>query len=129
MAVVKGMYLRGEIWWLRYTVNGKQVRTSLNFPDEGHAAIEALKYLQDAPLKAVDIWEGEVEAFLQDRLAKNRYSRASVLSKRCVLMRFAHDMEVSSPANVKAGEVERWFERIRGEGGRAIQKHKKVEPK
>lgn len=50
------LFRRGEIWWLRATVNGKEFRESLRTSD-----VKAARRLRDKRLKQIkaDIWHGE----------------------------------------------------------------------
>lgn len=48
----KACFRRGEIWWLRYSVNGKQQRISLETNVETMPVLKVVGILQRAPLEA-----------------------------------------------------------------------------
>lgn len=52
------LFRRGEIWWLRATVNGKEFRESLRTGD-----VKAARRIRDQRLKGIkaDVWHGEVQ--------------------------------------------------------------------
>ncbi len=122
MASVKGMFLRGPIWWLRYTVNGKQRRVSLETELESLAAMNALVVLQRAPLEVGA--EGseflvELERYFAESLAKGRLSSTFIPSRRYVLSQFAREMGVDRLSDLSVAVVERWVVWLKG--GRGVR--------
>jgi integrase len=115
MALLKGMWRRGEIWWLRYTVNGKQHRVSLETADQGAASVRAIEVLQQSVLVPGGAWEAEVERFLAERRGLNRYSAGSVRAKRTVLLAAGRVIGVA-PALVEARQLLAWMAGLEARG-------------
>jgi len=54
----KGLFRRGKVFWLRYTVAGKQVRVSLETEHEGDAVAKALQADGVDPSRLEEIGRG-----------------------------------------------------------------------
>ncbi len=113
MTTIKGMYLRGKLWWLRFSVNGKQHRVPLNTPFENVAALKAMELLQRAPLEVSDEFGTELERYLQEALRAGSLSKSFAPSRRKVLRKFARDFEVRRLSDVTQKMVERWMDELR----------------
>ena len=86
MAKVKGMFRRGRIWWLRFSVNGVQYRESLETEFEELATTKAVQVIHQAPLVVAREWEAELDTYLAESVARGRLSRYFAPSRRYVLM-------------------------------------------
>ena len=119
MAAVKGMFRRGEIWWLRYSVNGKQQRISLETNVETMAVLKAVGILQRAPLEASQGGlQGELDAYLRESLALRRLSKTCADNRRYFFSAFQAATGIDRVAELSKSRVESWVENLKAAGGR-----------
>jgi len=109
MSKIKGLFRRGKIWWLRYSVDGVQRRESLDTELEQLAAVKAIAILHRAPIEASGEWERELDAYLLDAQARRKLSWRFARPRRYVLMRFAREYNISKVADVSVSVVEKWL--------------------
>src|SRR6266516_5897596 len=99
---LKGIYLRGETYWLAKQVNGRRSFISLETNDYV-AAVQRAQEIMDSPeLQPAQSFIKEAERFLKYKYETNRYSKMSAQSKRSCLSMFADSVKDTSPANVTA---------------------------
>jgi site-specific recombinase XerD len=97
---IKGLYLRGEIYWFAKQVNGRRGMVSLETRDYVEA-VQRAREIMDAPeLQPAQSSRAEVERFLKHKYETNRYSKMSADSKRSCLNLFADGVKNISPTNV-----------------------------
>lgn len=115
---IKGMFLRGQTWWLRYTPapGSPQVRESLGTGHAGDAAAKALDILQQAPLERAAEFAVELEAYLEAGLRDARLSPSTVRSRRYALNIFAEVCEASRLAHITPASLDRWLAHLRKGG-------------
>lgn len=127
MARLKGMFLRGRSWWLRYTPTpgAKQARISLDTTNEHVAAVRAVQILQNAPLERSQEFLAEMEEYFADQSAKGNLSNTTVPMRRTTLMAFSRDMGVQRISELTLAVVERWVRVLqkgqRGDGGAGVR--------
>ena len=112
-AKVKGIYLRGNIFWLTYRVDGKKKWESLDTDDHAEAVSRAQEILADPLLLGSGAWPPEIEAFLAHKVAANEYSRKSASAKQWALREFADQCGKDSPAKVTKGDCEQFYDTLR----------------
>lgn len=106
---MKGVYLRGDLWWFRYQLDGRQVRVPLKTRDR-RKAIEAAEAILATPqVKEARSWELELRDYLADRLAKNKMSANAVKARYDVLMRFARETGVHTARSVTLPILRSWY--------------------
>lgn len=116
---VKGMYRRGDTWWLRYTPapGAKQRRESLKTDNEAAAAAKAVELLHMAPLVQVDEFQEELDRYFSEGVRRLRLSDNTVRMRRPVLLAFAREQGVTKFSQLTEKVVETWVESLRGGGG------------
>ena len=97
---IKGLYLRGEIYWFAKQVHGRRSMVSLETRDYVEA-VQRAREIMDAPeLQPAQLFRAEVERFLKHKYETNRYSKMSADSKRSCLDLFADSVKNIPPTNV-----------------------------
>src|SRR5437660_11589265 len=82
---IRGIYLRGEIYWFGKMVNGRRSIVSLETRDYAEAVERAREILERPELALT----AEVQRFLKHKFETNRFSKASADTKAYVLNLFA----------------------------------------
>ena len=86
---IKGVYLRGDIYWLAKQVNGRRSFISLETNDYIAAVQRAREILDSPELQPAQSLTAEIDRFLKHKFETNRYSKMSAESKRSCLTMFA----------------------------------------
>lgn len=97
---VKGIYLRGNTYWLAKQINGRRSFVSLDTRDYIAAVQRAREILDSPELQPAQSLTAEMDRFLRHKYETNRYSKMSADSKRCCLTMFADSVNDAPPANV-----------------------------
>ena len=97
---IKGLYLRGEIYWFAKQTNGRRNMVSLETRDYAEAVKRAREILDSPELQPAQTFPAEVERFLKHKVDTNRYSKMSAESKRSCLTMFADSVKNFPPSNV-----------------------------
>ena len=105
----KGLYRRGNTFWLRYTVAGKQVRMSLDTEHEGDAVAKALEIRKNPELSPVNEAGVELEEYLRDSLAFGSLTANSVESRKKVLEKFLREYSITSLAQISTAVAQQWY--------------------
>jgi len=106
---MKGLYQRGNVWWLRYTYGGRQLRESLKTENEAAAITLAKEILEQPDRQAARAWEHELTDYLNQRTAAGKMSANAASARKAVLMRFALERDVTHPSQVDPRMVEDWY--------------------
>ena len=116
----KGLFRRGKVFWLRYTVAGKQVRISLETEHEGDAIAKALRIRQDPELSPVDEATVELERYLRKSAANGSLTANSIESRKKVLENFLRDYGVKALAQITTPLARSWYKDLTMPGPRQV---------
>lgn len=111
---MKGLYRRGDIWWVRFTPfsGGKQMFLSTGETDEAAAILRARDLMDRAKVEAVievNHHQLEIDNYLKH--LKNRgLADSSVSTRKYILQSFVDQTEVSMPRKVTKAMVQKWFD-------------------
>ena len=89
MVAIKGLYQKRGWWYFSRMRGGVRKTIALETRDEGDAIRMALELANGPDLAIGGTLEGEIEAFIAFKLARNEFSRFSAENKRLTLKRFA----------------------------------------
>lgn len=106
---VRGIYLRGEVYWFGKQVNGRRSIMSLETRDYAEAVARAREILERPELQTAQSFSSEVERFLKHKYETNRYSKMSAESKRSCLKMFAESVKDVPPSNVTAYQCKAFY--------------------
>ncbi len=110
MGKIKGIFLRGNIYWLAKMEAGRRTQVSLHTGDYSDAVGEAVKVLQDPFLEKSDApLKQEIVAFLDHKGRQNEYSPASRESKQYALNGFAEFVKKRDVSGITTGDVQRYY--------------------
>src|ERR1035438_900751 len=90
---IKGLYLRGNIFWLTHGSGQNRVQMSLETSDEIEAIEKARKVIADPQLNTSNGYLAEVAKYTQYKLDKGTWTVNSKSSKELVLQMFGEALE------------------------------------
>ncbi len=97
---IRGVYLRGKVYWLAKQVNGRRSFISLETEDYVTALQRAQEIKESPELQPAQSFTAEMERFLKHKYETNRYSKTSADSKRSCLRMFADAVNNVPPVHV-----------------------------
>ncbi|MFZ3375037.1 MAG: tyrosine-type recombinase/integrase [Chthoniobacterales bacterium] len=106
---IKGVYLRGDTYWLAKQVNGRRSFVSLETSDYITAVQRAREILDSPELQPAQSLTAEVDRFLKHKYETNRYSKMSAESKRSCLTMFAVAVSDAPPASVSGFQCKAFY--------------------
>lgn len=106
---MKGIYKRGDIWWFRYSVEGKQQFMSLDTREEWEAVRRAEQLIASPLVRDIAPMEVNVERYLSHDQSIGRLSPNSVSARRHILNLFVDFAQGKQTSEV----IERWDQHLR----------------
>ena len=106
---IKGLYLRGEIYWFAKQVNGRRSMLSLATRDYVEAIQRAREIVDRPELQPARSFRAEADRFLKYKRETNRFSRQSAESKRSCLGLFADSVNNIPPPSVTGQHCEAFY--------------------
>lgn len=107
---IKGIFLRGSVYWLRCTVNGKQIRRTLDTTNEATAVQLAREILGNPVTYRAGVFEQELADYFNAKRESNRLSENSIANRGFVLRKFAALYEIDHPSDIRRTHVQAWYE-------------------
>ncbi len=110
---LRGIYLRGEVYWYARQVNGRRSHVSLETKDYAEA-VQRAQEIRDRPeLQPARGLSAEIERFLRHKFDTNRFSKASADTKGYILREFATAVRDVPPENVTALQCKAFYKAAR----------------
>jgi site-specific recombinase XerD len=106
---IKGVYLRGNVYWFARQVNGRRSFISLETEDYVTALQRAREIKESPELQPAQSFTAELERFLKHKYETNRYSKTSAESKKSCLKMFADSVNNAPPAQVSVNHCEAFY--------------------
>ena len=94
---IKGICLRGEVYWFGRQVNGRRNLVSLETKDYAEAVQRAQEIMERSELQPAHALSAEIERFVKYLYDTNRFSQASAESKGSILKNVRRKREEHSP--------------------------------
>jgi site-specific recombinase XerD len=110
---IRGIYLRGDVFWFTKQVNGRRSHVSLETKDYAEAVQRATEVADRPELQPSRAMDAEIQRFIEYKLRSNRYSPASADSKRYILQEFADTLGNISPGQVTAFHCKAFYKRMK----------------
>jgi integrase len=110
---MRGLQLRGKIYWYAKMVNGVRTRVSLDTENQGEAVAKVLAMRQQPELLPVNSFEHEIKAYLKDQLHRGKLSHTFAPTRESSLRQFAKVFKIMSPADVTTDHVRKWYDWMR----------------
>jgi integrase len=111
---IKGIFLRGKVFWLSCIQNGHRIQTSLHTDDEAEAVRKAIEIRGNPVLAVSEPLRAEVKAFVAHKLEKNEYSKSSAASKQHCLLHFADFVNKWNPDDITTADAQRFYDSYKG---------------
>jgi hypothetical protein len=106
---VKGIYLRGELYWFGKQVSGRRSIISLETRDDAEAVQRVREIMERPALQPAQALTTEVERFLKHKSETNRFSKMSAQSKGSILRLFAESVKNIPPAQVTTYQCKAFY--------------------
>ena len=106
---LRGIYLRGEVYWFTKQVNGRRSHVTLETRDYAEAVQRAQEILNRPELQPARTLTAEIDRFIQHKLESNRFSKASADSKRYILRDFAEGVRDIAPVHVTVQQCKAYY--------------------
>ena len=107
---LKGIYLRGNIFWFRHGTGKNRLQVSLETGDESEAVEKAEAILENPELNKCDGFLKELNRYADEQMAEGTWTANSRSSKMTVLQMFAEDLEFKDLPEIKGDHIKAWFE-------------------
>ena len=104
-----GVYLRGKVFWYRYSAGGRQHRISLNTEDESTAIARAMEIRENPELADINHLKLEIKDYVQRQLDTGRFTRNSVANRTAVLNRWADHMGAKEAREITTEQLQQWY--------------------
>ena len=114
MRRIKGIFRRGNIFWLSCVENGTRIQQSLGTDDYLEAVAKAQAIRIDPVLAVPAPLEAEINAFIRHKLARNEWSADSGASKRHCLRLFAEHTGKHSLYAFTRTDCQRFYDSYEG---------------
>ena len=109
MVAIKGLYQKRGWWYFARMRGGVRKTIALETRDEDEAIHKALDLANAPDLAIGGTLEGEIEAFIAFKLARNEFSRFSAENKSLTLKRFARWVGRTPIPSIKTADLQRFY--------------------
>jgi len=109
----RGIYQRGETYWLTYQSGGKRTRISLETSDFAEAVKRAAELRAHPTLQPSEGIEADVTRFIAYKRERGDYTRDSAESKGYVLKKFARWLGEVTTASVSTKTIQSFYDETR----------------
>ena len=106
-----GIFSRGAVYWLRWTVAGQRYRESLKTTIEAVAIERAMKWKNEPRLLLSREFTREIADYLDDREAHGKMRPVTIVGRRCALTAFQRESGCESLQDLNANVIAAWYER------------------
>src|ERR1017187_9916544 len=108
----RGIYLRGNIYWLAVQKNGQRSWITLETADPAEAVKRAESVRENVSLETGAPLEAEIRRFIEHKLRRQEYTRSSAVTKRNKLLLFAATLPPgATAASVSTRQAQRFYDR------------------
>jgi site-specific recombinase XerD len=106
---IRGIYIRGDVYWLAKQVNGRRSHVSLETRDYPEAVQRAQEIVNRPELQPALAMTAEMDRFVKHKFDTNRFSKMSVESKLSILKMFAENVKDIPPVNVTTYQCKAFY--------------------
>lgn len=110
-----GIYRRGAVYWLSWTIGGKRYRESLQTTDENEAAQRAIEWKSQPGLLLSRQLEREIDDYLADRQALGKLREVTAYTRKKILEAFCEASGCQALHDLTTPVIQRWYEQRKGE--------------
>ena len=105
-----GVYLRGKIFWYRYSCDGRQHRLSLDTEEEATAIARAMEIRANPELADINHLKLEIKNYIRHQADAGKFTRNSVANRTAVLNRWADHLGASEVRTITTEQLQQWYE-------------------
>ena len=110
---IRGLSKRGGTYHYRWQRNGKRKSISLETGNEAAAIAKVLEIRSRPELVDAGQWEVEVETYVANMLARERWSKATASTKRYILRKAGPEMGIDHPRELTVWRIQKWYDQHR----------------
>jgi hypothetical protein len=118
---IKGIYLRGKVFWFARQVKGKRIFVSLETSDYDEAVARAYEVIDAPDLIPSEGIEAEIPRFVAFKTSQGLYSKMSAGAKENVLQLFATHVNNISPAKVSVEQCQAFYDGLKNRGDDSVR--------
>ena len=118
---MRGLHLRGKIYWYAKMVNGARTRVSLETEDQGEAVAKVLAMRQQPDLVPINSYIKEVKSYVRDQVIRGKLSHMFAPTRESSLRLFGSTYRIMSPADITEDKVRQWYDWMRFEKQPALK--------
>lgn len=110
---IKGLYLRGQVYWYTFQIAGRRQFISLNTSDKNEAIRKVLD-IQSSPEKIESgLWEWEVKNYIKQETRREALSKDFGDTRQWALLKFGRLNKINSPGEVTLSLAQNWYDQTR----------------
>ena len=106
---IRGIYLRGNIFWFRHGTGKKRKQFSLETRDEAAAVQKAKEFLENPELNPCNGFIVAMDRYAREKVAEGTWTCNSEESKTSVLKMFAEDLSFKDLPKITTLDVQKWY--------------------
>jgi integrase len=115
LAKMKGLFKRGNVWWYRYSSNGKQIQKTTEQTDEARA-IERAREIQESQIQEIieqpiGLTIAEATKRFLITIKQQGRSRRYIEYVESALSLFQRETDIRLISDVTSARVQEWFDR------------------
>jgi integrase len=105
-----GVYLRGKVFWYRYSHAGHQHRLSLDTEDEADAIARAVEIHANPELADINHLKLEIKDYIRHQFDSGNFTRNSVANRTAVLNKWADHLGATEVRTITTGDLQDWYQ-------------------
>jgi integrase len=106
---MKGIFRRGQKYWYRFTLHGKQVRMPLDTEDESEAIRRAWDLRSNPTLLPTEPIRAELKSYAEGQFRLNHFTERTRDEVIRTLNGFFDYSAIASAQAITTGEIQRWY--------------------
>lgn len=105
-----GVYLRGKVFWYRYSYGGRQHRLSLDTEDEADAIVRAMEIRANPELADINHLKLEIKDYIRHQFDSGTFTRNSVANRTAVLNKWADHLGATEVRTITTADLQEWYD-------------------
>jgi integrase len=106
---ITGVYLRGKVFWCRYSHAGRQHRLSLDTEDEATAIARTVEIRANPELADINHLKLEIKDYIRLQFDTGKFTRNSVANRTAVLNQWAVHIGATEVRHITTDSLQNWY--------------------
>lgn len=108
---IKGIYLRGNTFWLTHGSGKRRLQVSLETADYAEAVTKAQEILTQPLLNTTAGFKADLDDFADEQTKAGVWTKNSRKSKYSVLLMFGEDIDWSPLPGITTAKIQHWYDK------------------